>query len=208
MTEQEHSPEIFWVSDTHFYHGNIINYCKRPFTIPGKFNDRGIPEPDIELMNSTMLNNWNAKIKPHDIVYFLGDFAFSAKPKVKELLEQLNGNIHLIKGNHDAPLNGLHNYFTSVHDMLTISVPDSDAAGGIQFIQMCHYPLLSWDKMYYHSWHLHGHTHGNLKFDSKFRRVDVGVDNWNFSPVSYSEIKQFLKKNFVGNENDKTLRIS
>lgn len=208
MKEHGRSPEIFWCSDTHFYHGNIVKYCKRPFTIPGKFNGEGIPEPDIELMNETMINNWNAKIKQQDLVYFLGDFGFADQSKLKAILEKLNGNIHLIRGNHDKPLNSLHKYFTSVHDLLTISVPDEDATGGIQFIQMCHYPMISWDRMYYKSWQLHGHTHGNLKFDPRFRRVDVGVDNWNFSPVSYSEIKQFLAKNYIDTGADKTLRIS
>ena len=199
MVSQRHNSEIFFISDSHFDHGNIIRYCNRPFW-KSSITEDGVPISiaDTELMNETMLKNWNAKIKPHDIVYFLGDFGFAHQTKLKEILEQLNGSIHLIKGNHDKPLNGLYKYFTTVNDLLTISVQDEDAHGGIQFIQMCHYPMLSWDRMYYNSWMLHGHTHGNLKYDKKFRRVDVGVDNWNFTPVSYSEIKEFLKQNYVG----------
>lgn len=176
---------IFFSADSHYFHSNIIKYSNRPFD-------------NVEDMNEALISNWNNKVSSQDIVYFLGDFAFAPQDKVKAILERLNGNLHLCKGNHDKPLNSLHHYFTSVFDLKTISIQDEDAIGQIQFIQMCHYPMLSWDRMHYGSIMLHGHTHGNIKFDSKFRRVDVGVDNWNYAPVSYNEIKEFLKNNYKG----------
>jgi calcineurin-like phosphoesterase family protein len=176
---------IYFTADSHFWHKNVIKYCNRPFS-------------SVEEMNEVMIERYNERVKPQDIVYFLGDFAFCNQLEVKKILERLNGNIHLIKGNHDKPLNGLHNYFESVHDLKTISVKDDSVKGGLQFIQMCHYPLLSFDRMHYGSWMLHGHCHNNIPFDPKFRRIDVGVDKWNFYPVSYEEIKSYLEENYTG----------
>jgi calcineurin-like phosphoesterase family protein len=174
-----------FISDTHWFHQNIIKYCNRPFE-------------SVDEMNETLLTNWNAKVKPQDTVYFLGDFAFAPHDKVKAILDQLNGNLHLCRGNHDKPLNSLHHYFTSVFDLKTIMIQDPTCINGVQPIVLCHYPLLTWDRQRYGAIHLHGHTHGNIKYDSKVKRIDVGVDNWNFTPVSYEEIKLFLSTNYKG----------
>ena len=68
MKEQEFifdssKQKIFFTSDTHFWHVNIIKYCNRPFET-------------IEEMNETIIEKWNSKISKDDIVFNLGDFAF------------------------------------------------------------------------------------------------------------------------------------
>lgn len=80
---------IYFISDTHFNHSNIIEYCNRPFN-------------DIKEMNDTLINNWNSVVKKDDIVYHLGDFALADEEKLKELYSKLNGTIILIRGNHDG----------------------------------------------------------------------------------------------------------
>ena len=80
---------IYFISDTHFNHRNIIKYTDRPFN-------------DITEMNNTLINNWNSIIKEDDIVYHLGDFALTCDEKLKELYSYLNGTIILIRGNHDG----------------------------------------------------------------------------------------------------------
>ena len=174
---------IYFTSDLHLGHANIIKYSKRPFA-------------SVTEMDEGLIKNWNIKVKQQDTVYFLGDFAFAQQDRCKELLEQLNGNIYLCRGNHDKPLRSLYKYFVDVFDLRTISIEDPDAA-----IVLCHFPLLTWDKQRYNSIHLHGHCHGGLTLDKKVRRLDVGVDAWNYAPVSYDEIKQFLKDNMEGDEN-------
>lgn len=80
-----------WViSDTHFYHTNIIKYCDRPFA-------------NAEEMDETIIHNWNSVVKPDDFVWHLGDFAFGkgSIERIEEYVKRLNGKIMLIRGNHD-----------------------------------------------------------------------------------------------------------
>ena len=79
-----------FISDTHFGHTNIIPYCDRPFV-------------SVEQMNRYMIQQWNSVVKKNDTVYHLGDFSLCISPEeVKDIVSQLNGNIRLVKGNHDT----------------------------------------------------------------------------------------------------------
>ena len=85
---QINKSEIFFVSDTHFGHTNIIKYCNRPFN-------------NTDEMDKALINNWNAKVPKDGIVYHLGDFAWGSINYWEKIREQLNGEIILIYGNHD-----------------------------------------------------------------------------------------------------------
>jgi calcineurin-like phosphoesterase family protein len=74
------------VSDTHFKHRRIIEYCDRPFHSVGE-------------MNECLIHNWNSITEPHDTVYHLGDVGFG---DLSEFQGRLNGTVHLIQGNHDS----------------------------------------------------------------------------------------------------------
>lgn len=107
------------ISDTHFGHYNVNNYSNRPFVYKVErgciyFEDKlvkvMVSEQDaiveakrlsVELMNNTIMKNWNEKVKKEDVVLFGGDFAFLDQEKIKVLLSQLNGYKILIRGNHD-----------------------------------------------------------------------------------------------------------
>lgn len=83
----------FFTSDTHFFHDNVIEFCKRPFT-------------DVYHMNWMLVQNWNARVGPEDTVYHLGDLSFKRQYKaeeIKEILRVLNGKKYLVPGNHDYP---------------------------------------------------------------------------------------------------------
>ena len=80
--------KIFFTSDTHFGHGNIINFCKRPYE-------------NVAKMDNALIENWNATVGLADDVYHLGDFCFNGIQRWWELIGALNGRIHLILGNHD-----------------------------------------------------------------------------------------------------------
>ena len=99
----EELDNIFLTSDQHFFHGNIIKYCNRPWN-SGKDSDGNIivTQNDIDEMNEEMIRRWNSVVPNDGIVYHLGDFALGDRNKIKEILPRLNGKINLIMGNHDT----------------------------------------------------------------------------------------------------------
>lgn len=173
---------IWFSSDTHYFHSNIIKYCKRPFSSA------------LE-MNNKLIENWNSVIKPNDTVYHLGDVGFCSESHLMNILDQLNGNKVLILGNHDKMIKkskGLKLKFTEIYDYYELKVKDDNVPGGIQLIILCHFPLLSWNQMRRGSFMLHGHTHGTIKYPFIAKILDVGVDNLNYFPISYENVKRRL----------------
>lgn len=180
---------IFFTSDTHFGHANIIKYCNRPFS-------------SVEEMNEAMVKNWNRKVSPNDTVYHLGDFAFLPPDKANWYLSRLNGNKFLVPGNHDsetkikeyAHINSL-NGFTILPSLYEFKAKVEDEK--IHFV-LCHYAMRVWNKSHHGAIHLYGHSHGSLPEDPNSLSCDVGVDCWNFEPVSLDEILvKMYKKKFV-----------
>ena len=168
---------IFFTSDTHFFHSNVIKYSNRPFK-------------NVLEMNDFLIKSWNQTVKKNDDVYHLGDFALCKKKDLKSIVSKLNGNIHVVKGNHDREIikGSNKDLFIWVKDYYRLKVPDNRAPGGKQIIILFHYPIESWDQQRYGVWHLHGHSHGYTPRNLSLKRIDVGVDVWNFKPVSYQEI--------------------
>lgn len=156
--------EIFFTSDTHFSHKNIIKYCNRPFN-------------SIEEMDEKLIQNWNSVIKPNDSCYHLGDVCFGDFSKIRQ---RLNGKIYLIKGNHDRKLD--RSYFEWVRDYYELQV-------GKQSIILSHYAFKIWNRSHHNSYHLYGHSHGTLPEDDS-KSFDVGVDSHDYYPWNYDEIEQ------------------
>jgi calcineurin-like phosphoesterase family protein len=176
--------KYFFSSDQHFSHSNIIRYSKRPFK-------------NADEMNETIIERWNATVSPQDIIYTLGDVMFEKdKGKMEWLLSRLNGEKHLIWGNHDKGLHSIkwQRYFNSAAEMKDLYIPPESNGGTGQHIVLCHYPLLTWNKSHHGSWALHGHCHGSLPEDIHARRVDVGVDCWDFTPVSMEQLTEKMSK--------------
>jgi calcineurin-like phosphoesterase family protein len=61
---------------------------------------------------------------------------------------------------------------------------------GAQLV-LCHYPLRSWNRMGRGALNLHGHSHGRL--GPLPRQIDVGVDCWDFRPITLAEIRAHLR---------------
>lgn len=158
--------KTFFTSDTHFFHRNIIEFCKRPYG-------------SVEQMNEALISNWNLVVQPTDTVWFLGDFSFGRIEETEEILRRLNGRKHLITGNHDRKGRceklDWSLYFDSQHDYLRLNVDRHK-------LVLCHFPFHSWERGYIN---LHGHTHGTYK--SKYMQHDVGSDSNNYTPVSLED---------------------
>lgn len=122
---------IFFISDCHFDHEAILQYDKRPFKT-------------IEEMRNTMIQRWNQSVNKADTVYILGDFTWSSNPdEIVDLLNRLNGNKLLIKGNHDrrTSANKVKNAFGQY-----IKEIDSIQVNGRKIV-LSHYPIASWKQM-------------------------------------------------------------
>jgi len=164
--------DIYFTSDNHFYHKNIIQYCNRPFE-------------SVEDMNEKMVKRWNSVVKPNDTVYDLGDFAMGSGAKEIEIIfKRLNGKKILIKGNHDAKPT-LNCQWYSIHDMLEINING-------QKIVLLHFAMKVWNNSHRDSWQLYGHSHMSLP-ESSSLSFDVGVDGWNYAPISISRIAEKMK---------------
>ena len=172
---------IWFTADTHMGHGNIIKYCHRPFT-------------DAKHMDDTIIANWNGVVRSGDIVYHLGDFAFCKTPQdVDGYIKRLNGQIHLILGNHDkhtvTDAKGFA-WMGKKYQSKMVKI-------GEQYVFMSHYACRVWDHSHHGAWGLFGHSHNTLPDDPNSLSCDVGQDAWKFTPVSFEEIKAVMaKKNF------------
>ena len=177
--------DVWFTSDTHFWHENIIRFCKRPFG-------------SISEMNDELVRRWNETVPPDGIVFHLGDFAFGGPKQWNDVLSRLNGHIYLILGNHDMKQvrQGFMGRFVHVTQQMTIRV-------GGQPIVLNHNPFLCYGGSYRNVWQLFGHVHsGPLSDQGKDigslsvlvpRQYDVGVDNNDFRPVSFNEIKAIIE---------------
>ena len=169
------------ISDTHFYHNNIINYCNRPFN-------------DANYMNNYIIEKWNSVIKKDDTIYHLGDFALGwdkTKYKTKkecytDLMNRLNGNKILIRGNHDKETKEFYRDigFKKVHDYLEIDD-----------ILLIHYPITINENKYIkddllefinqfninkYRLIIHGHIHNSNYNPTK--HINVSVEKINYTP--------------------------
>jgi calcineurin-like phosphoesterase family protein len=157
----------YFTSDNHFFHRNIIKYCNRPFR-------------DVTMMNEIMISNWNNIVGPDDEVYCLGDFGFADRDELEGVLDRLMGRKHLIKGNHDKEAKRLRGWVW-VKDYMELKVEED-------FVILFHYAPRVWNKSHHGSLALFGHSHGRMPGNSQ--SLDVGVDCWNYKPVTLVEIKK------------------
>lgn len=177
--------KVFFTSDTHFGHSNIIKYCQRPFN-------------SAEHMDEVLINNWNEVVSPKDIVFHLGDFCFGNDKEWIKILQRLNGTKYLILGNHDlkkiANSSLIQDYFADINMQMRVVVDK-------QKILLNHYPFLCFEGGYQNVWQLFGHVHSSKHSTGldKERLVyifptqyDVGVDNNNYRPVSFAQVSQII----------------
>lgn len=179
---------IWFTSDLHFGHRNIIRFCNRPWKT-------------VEEMDKALINNWNSVVGKDDIVFDLGDFAFASNSRWKDILNQLNGHHYLILGNHDVsryPGDKTMELFERVEYQMIIKIDD-------RYVYLNHYPYLCYGGSYKEQdqavWQLFGHVHTRPDDTGKDHdrlymlfpyQYDVGVDNNNYYPVSWNQIVDII----------------
>jgi len=175
----------FFTGDLHLSHKNVIKYCNRPFETAAEMNEK-------------LIDNWNSVVTKSDIIYVVGDVAFEKdQEKRDKMLGRLHGEKHLVWGNHDKGLKptAWQKHFHSAADIRSITIPMQKEDRVVnQHIVMCHYAMRVWDRAHYGTWHLFGHSHNTLPDDPNSLSLDVGVDAWNFTPVSLDQIAEAMSK--------------
>jgi calcineurin-like phosphoesterase family protein len=178
---------LFFTSDTHFLHENILGYCNRPF--------KNIKEHDEEL-----IRRWNSKVSTDDYVFHLGDVGLGLQRELTDIMRRLNGHIFLVIGNHDwrENINSQRWRFEAMSQQVAMKV-------GEQQIILNHYPMLCYSGSYRKKpvWQLYGHVHtspyskgvdASRLFMTFPAQYDVGVDNNDFTPISYKEVEAKIIK--------------
>ena len=171
---------IFYTSDWHIDHQNILKLCDRPFA-------------DTDEMRETIISNYCARVTDKDDVFFLGDMFFKSSASdgsAMKVMKALPGHKHLIIGNHDKALvknQQLMSLFETADEYKKIN---DDGRTVIAF----HYPILEWDGYFHGTYHVYGHIHNNTGNElysvlgQLKNAFNVGVDVNGFCPVTLSEL--------------------
>ena len=185
-----YNPETTWfIADTHFWHTNIIQYENRTNFL-GRFRD-------VKEMNEFIIKEWNKYVDLEDTVFHLGDFSWGSNTQWQKIRSQLNGNIHLIRGNHDYNKSNsfLTDIFDTVSDYKEIYLEFNDEKIPVV---LSHYPLYSWNKQHYGAWHLFGHVHRLFSSIPGLKNnLNVGYDSSGI--VSGNQIAVHFYKEFIEN---------
>ena len=196
MTTQQ----IWFTSDIHAFHKNILKHCPERQKICGAKD-----ENDVEAWDKWMIEKWNSTISKKDMVYILGDFAFGSPENVRKLLDKLHGKKFLILGNHDKSSEHLDNYFVQItqQKLVTFKKSNFDFLDEDFQVFMCHYPMVTWASKHYGVINTHGHCHGRLddyNEASTDLRVDVGIDGKlaNFNFITLEQLYRYFKAKTKG----------
>lgn len=168
---QQHSyKKTHVIADLHLGHANIIKYCARPFQYS-----------KIDEMDRVLINNWNSLVHKNDRVYFLGDLCLCNAHKTQQYLEQLNGDIRFIRGNHDQ-------YIHNSVDRIELCYE------GEKFL-LTHDPRQVKE---YDGWIIHGHLHNNnLKeyglINHNSRTINVSAEVVDYKPVELDALVRAVR---------------
>jgi len=169
-------PRTFFSSDSHIGHASILS---------PRF-DRPRPFPSIEAHDEALVAAWNAVVRPDDIVWHLGDFAYKCRLEyAAAVFSRLKGRKRLVRGNHDFGLGERLAWDGPVVDVVLVQVQDPGMTAPKRAF-LSHYGHRVWPGMHRGHLHLYGHSHGSLA--GTRTSLDVGVDCWDWAPVSLPDI--------------------
>lgn len=195
---------IWFTSDLHFSHKNILKHCEarlEAFGIPNDITD----EEKVEQHDKYLIKLWNKTISKKDTVYVLGDFSFANAEGTKKILSKLNGYKFLVLGNHDKSSDKLNGHFKQITQMKEIIFKKDN----FDFLEedfgvfCCHYAMITWSRKHYGVCQLMGHSHGRLddyNEASTDLRVDVGIDGKlaKFNFISLEQLYNYFKEKTNG----------
>lgn len=184
---------LYLISDTHFDHGNIIEYCDRPFESASQ-------------MDNEMRERWNDRVGYEDTVLFGGDLAMARSERAIDYSRELNGNLVLLDGNHDdidaseAPFPVFKSYFfTYTYDGKEYEFYYTHWPVGTDHHGKNNHPHWSEPPKWFDGWYLHGHVHNNDVDNFPFvnpenQYVNLSVELLNYTPIEIEELIQILEE--------------
>lgn len=203
------SIKTWFTSDTHLSHPSILYFHPKRRMAAGITLEelQADKKTAIEKHDEWLIDLWNKTVKKQDNIYILGDFCLGNRERTEQILKRLNGKKYLIRGNHDKSCKGLENYFEWVGDIKEVKFTNNQYdfidPNETFALEMCHFPMLSWNRRPHGTCHIHGHCHNSISdfnTNSAELRVDVGFDsnlgNYNFIELEelYSYFKDIIKK--------------
>lgn len=134
----------FYIADWHYGHANCIHFDHRPFK-------------DVDEMNSQLIERWNSVVENGDLVYILGDMFWCKAATAIPVLDELNGQKILIKGNHDR----FHDTNFAKRFAVIKEYDEVDDEG--RNVVVSHYPMPCFKNHFYGWYHLYGHVHTSFE---------------------------------------------
>lgn len=169
----------WFTADWHLDHENIIKFCNRPFK-------------NAEEMNNVIINNVNSVVLPNHRLYVLGDIANKqASGRLAQFRSRINcTSVYAVLGNHDK-YEEIRKHFTVLPAQHMYKQDDYR-------LVLSHYAMRVWHHSHHGAGHLYGHSHGKLSpmvtNDGRGAMAfDVGVDCWDFKPLSLDQVKEVMK---------------
>lgn len=168
--------ETYVTADLHFGHKRMAEHWRVYPSIGDK--------SPVEVMTQDLIEEWNDLIRPRDEIYVLGDFSFLNRSRTEEVFKMLNGRKYLVRGNHDGS-SVTRQAWEDQWDFRRLKVNG-------QSIYMMHYPMLTWPNAHRGTFHIHGHSHGNLQ-GPQSTRMDVGIDATKKIAISVDEVVEIME---------------
>lgn len=135
---------IYYISDMHFGHENILKFDHRPFMTADE-------------MAGVIISRWNQRVTAEDTVYVLGDAFWKNEAQSMEIFRRLNGHKHLVSGNHDRIKGNLGRLWESISVYNVVQ-------DGAKTVVLCHYPIPFYQNQHYGAVMLYGHVHNSREY--------------------------------------------
>lgn len=174
----------FYTADTHFGHALMLSEtaCARPFT-------------DTREMDETLIRNWNAVVRPEDIVYHLGDvfFGMHDEARCRSIFARLQGRKILILGNHDYKKQNVMHPLHAELGWEEIAQHYETTDGDKERVFLSHYAQRTWPGVRKGGWHFFGHNHGQLAPLGRSRDVGVDCADTAFTPRTFKQLTAAMR---------------
>lgn len=184
--------KIWFTSDLHFGHEKEFLYGPRGYS-------------SNEEMMQDIVCKWNNKVTVEDDVYILGDIIVGEDAKALPYLQQLNGKLHIIWGNHDTSRR-LTDYVMKLSNVIDVQ-PAARFKYGKYHFWLSHYPTFcsnydADEPLKCKVINLCGHTHTKDAFAdwNKGLIYHCELDAHNNEPICIEDIIENIKLKISENQ--------